>query len=41
MGWRTMRALLVALQCNQLRDLESGPLEIGPVGPPGFVIATV
>jgi hypothetical protein len=38
-SWDFLKRLLVALEREQIRDLETRPLQIGPVGPSGYVIA--
>jgi hypothetical protein len=38
-SWDFLKGLLAALEREQIRDLETRPLQIGPVGPSGYVIA--
>ena len=37
-GWRTICQLLQALEHSEIRSLHPRPLEIGDIGPNGFVI---
>jgi hypothetical protein len=37
-GWTTICQLIAALERSGIRSLQPRPLEIGPIGPHGFVI---
>ena len=38
-SWDFLKGLLAALEREQVRDLEKRPLQIGAIGPSGYVIA--
>jgi hypothetical protein len=38
-GWDVLRRLVDALETNEIKTLHPRPLEVGPIGPNGWIIA--